>query len=43
MKISKIKKLSNGKYKIKFDDMSEITTWDEVILKENLLLNINNW
>ena len=39
MKISKIKKLSNGKYKIKFDDMSEITTYDEVILKENLLLN----
>lgn len=39
MKISKIKKLNNGKYKIKFDDMSEITTYDEVILNENLLLN----
>lgn len=41
MKILKIKKLSNGKYNIKFDNMDEIVVYDEVILSENLLLNKN--
>lgn len=39
MKILKIKKLNNGKYNIKFDNMDEIVVYDEVILSENLLLN----
>lgn len=36
MKIKKIKKLSNNKYKIELDDI-KIVTYDEVILKYNLL------
>lgn len=39
MKISKIQKLNSGKYKIKLDTMDEIITYDDVILKENLLNN----
>ena len=37
MKIEKIKKLNNGKYKIEFDNKEKITTYDEVILEENIL------
>ena len=37
MKIEKIKKLSNGKYKIELDNKEKITTYDEVILEENIL------
>lgn len=36
MKIEKIIKLKNGKYKIKFDEI-DLITYDEVILKYNLL------
>jgi len=41
MKINKIKKLANGKYKIEFDNNQKLTTYDEVILKNNLLFNKN--
>lgn len=41
MKIDKIKKMNSGKYKIVLEDNSEITTYDEVILKHNLLYNKN--
>lgn len=41
MKIDKIKKMNSGKYKIILEDSSEITTYDEVILKHNLLYNKN--
>lgn len=37
MKIEKIKKLNNGKYKIEFDNNEKITTYDEVILEEKIL------
>ena len=37
MKIEKIKKLSNGKYKIELANKDTITTYDEVILEENIL------
>lgn len=37
MKITKIKKLKSGKYKIELDQKTKITTYDEVILKNNLL------
>ena len=37
MKITKIQKLKSGKYKIEFDQKEKITTYDEVILKNNLL------
>lgn len=37
MKIEKIKKLSNGKYKIQLENKEVITTYDEVILNENIL------
>lgn len=37
MKIEKIKKLSNGKYKIILENKESVTTYDEVILKNNLL------
>lgn len=37
MKITKLKKLSNGKYKIELSNGNKITTYDEVILKYNLL------
>ena len=37
MKITKLKKLSNGKYKIELSNGDKITTYDEVILKYNLL------
>ncbi|MFV0249601.1 MAG: hypothetical protein ACK5HP_00985 [Bacilli bacterium] len=36
MKINKIKKLTNGKYKIELDS-KKITTYDEIILNNNLL------
>lgn len=39
MKVEKIKKLKNGKYKIELDDDCKITTYDDVILKHNLLFN----
>ncbi|MBE6144135.1 MAG: hypothetical protein E7169_00980 [Firmicutes bacterium] len=39
MKVEKIKKLKNGKYKIELDDDYKITTYDDVILKHNLLFN----
>lgn len=39
MKIEKIKKLNSGKYKIELDDASKIVTYDDVILKHNLLFN----
>ena len=41
MKINKIKKLASGKYKIEFDNNQKLTTYDEVILKNNLLFNKN--
>lgn len=37
MKIDKIKKMSNNKYKIYFDDDSMLETYDEVIINTNLL------
>ena len=37
MKIEKIKKLSNGKYKIIFEGNESITTYEDVILEENIL------
>ena len=37
MKINKIVKLKNGKYKLYFDDNIVLTTYDDVILKYNLL------
>ena len=39
MKIDKIKKLNSGKYKIEFEDKNKIITYDDVILKHNLLFN----
>lgn len=41
MKISSIKKQKNGKYKLSLDDNSSITTYDKVILDNNLLFNPN--
>lgn len=38
MKIKKIKKLSSNKYKIEFIDAVSITTYDNVILENNILL-----
>lgn len=38
MKIEKIKKLKSGKYKLEIDD-NKIITYDDVILKNNLLFN----
>lgn len=37
MKINKIKKLNNGKYKIELDNNEKITTYDDVIIKNKLL------
>ena len=37
MKIDKIKKMSNNKYKIYFDDGDVLETYDEVIINTNLL------
>ncbi len=37
MKITKIQKMKSGKYKIELDKQTKITTYDEVILKNNLL------
>lgn len=39
MKITKIKKLKSGKYKIELDNNDSITLYDEVILNNNLLYN----
>jgi len=39
MKIEKIKKLNSGKYKIELDDDNKIVTYDDVILKHNLLFH----
>lgn len=39
LKISKIKKASNGKYKLILENNEKITTYDDVILKNNLLYN----
>lgn len=39
MKLEKIKKMNSGKYKIEFSDNSSIITYDEVILKHNLLFD----
>lgn len=37
MKIKIIKKMSSGKYKILFDDNSSIITYDDLIIKNNIL------
>ncbi len=37
MRIHTIKKLSSGKYKVSFEDGKEVLTYDEVLLKDNLL------
>lgn len=37
MKIENIKKMKNGKYKIEFDNQDKMVTYDDVILKNNLL------
>lgn len=37
MKIKSIKKLTNGKYKILFDDGSSLTTYDDLIINNNVL------
>ncbi|MBP3461238.1 MAG: RecX family transcriptional regulator [Bacilli bacterium] len=44
MKIEKIKKLNNGKYKIELDNKEKITTYEDVILEENILFKkeLNN-
>ena len=39
MKIEKIVKLKNGKYKIYLDNDEIIITYDEIILNNNLLFN----
>ena len=39
MKLEKIVKLKNGKYKLYLDNKEVITTFDDVILKNNLLFN----
>ena len=39
MKIEKLKRLPSGKYKIIFDNDEKIITYDDVILKNNLLFN----
>ena len=39
MKINKIKKTKSGKYILELDNNEKITTYDEVILKNNLLFN----
>lgn len=39
MKINKLKKLKNGKYKIFLEDGSVCTTYDDVILEKELLLS----
>ena len=39
MKIEKIKKTKSGKYILELDNNEKITTYDEVILKNNLLFN----
>lgn len=39
MKINKIKKLNSGKYKIEFDNNEKLVTYDDVILKNNLLFD----
>lgn len=39
MRIDKIKKMKNGKYKLLIDGDNDIVTYDEVILKNNLLNN----
>ncbi len=39
MKIDKIKKLSNGKYKIEFDNNESLVTYDDVILNNQLLFD----
>lgn len=39
MKIEKIKKLNSGKYKIELEGKEKIITYDDVILKHNLLFN----
>lgn len=41
LKINKIKKLNSGKYKIEFDNNEKLVTYDDVILKNNLLFNKN--
>lgn len=41
MKIDKIKKMNNGKYKIELDNNEKIVTYDNVILKNNLLFDKN--
>ena len=40
MKIEKLKRLPSGKYKIIFDNDEKMITYDDVILKNNLLFNI---
>ena len=39
MKIEKIKKLNNGKYKLILEDKEEVITYDDVILSTNILYN----
>ena len=39
MKIEKIQKLKNNKYKIKIDSGDIINTYDDVILNNSLLFN----
>jgi regulatory protein len=39
MKIEKIKKLSNGKYKIIFDNKIDISVYEDIIINYNLLTN----
>ena len=41
MKIKTIKKLKNGKYKLELENKEQITTYDSVILENNLLFNPN--
>ena len=41
MKIEKIRKLNSGKYKIELEDKNKIITYDDVILKHNLLFDNN--
>lgn len=39
MKITNIKKIGKDKYKLEFSDFTELKTYDEIILKYNLLFN----
>ena len=40
MRIKKITKLKSGKYKMEFDNNTKIITYDTILIKNNILLNL---